>query len=287
LVIIRYPAMEVQTPSRCVLSIFGVMIMLLILVVFAVLPTPLPFDRTAELHAMAVNSRSGRSAMRTRMATLFTSSSSVATRASLASSATPYPLLRARDTQVEWQRLQEAAICWGGNGVWVKRHTPNFRMPPHLSYEWVPRRCPRHYFRLSPSLFCTAFNGRPLLVVGDSISQQQFQYLNGQSLHNMNGAFGPTSEHLTVPLWRQVPVHCSGSSRADIRLVHNVLLTTSTAGSPINYTHGYDDWISVIKEMHDGVVVLNRGMWFTEDSVFLEVSIVILQVLIIGKATCA
>lgn len=71
--------------------------------------------------------------------------------------------------------IRRTIHCWSWFGNWVKQENAT----DGIGYRFIPDpRCPAFEPAISVDKFCDATKGRPLLLVGDSITKQHWVYLN-------------------------------------------------------------------------------------------------------------
>ncbi len=187
------------------------------------------------------------------------------TASSFANSKTPVMPLPAT------QQLQRILACWETHGSWVSRPMQSStQRPSHLGYVWQPQgTCGSSFHRISPALICSAFRKRKVVIIGDSLSGQMYDYLNW--------AFPPSSYKKTNTTSTGIAAMfpCgkleSCSPVMEYYLAHDLLSPVHARAS--DQRNG-TSWLQVVTQGVDGgIVLLNRGHWYAKDTRTLSLSL--------------
>ena len=108
-----------------------------------------------------------------------------------------------------WNASQVGAMAALSPAEWLAQLNSTAELVrPAVKFEWTPRTCRLHPFPVaSPVDFCLALNGRPLLMVGDSLQQQLMLSLAGLLGADGEGVCLDLLDRYLLPI---LHTHCAG-----------------------------------------------------------------------------
>ncbi|KAI9030510.1 hypothetical protein DFJ74DRAFT_656849, partial [Hyaloraphidium curvatum] len=167
------------------------------------------------------------------------------------------------------------AYCWSWFGNWTRMDPPVHG----LGYVWEPDpRCSDFETTMDREAVCAALGSRPLMLVGDSITRQHYEYLNrtlgsDQRLPPLRvtpKSWDPEPDPSIVPHIQGLPYRDAICNGSEIRYLRADRLLMD--GNPARALQGWAidmRWTEQIRH-YKGIVIMNRGAHPEQDERLLD-----------------